>query len=122
MNSNPQNHVDPVKKSLNHGEPHMNIKQITRTSSRALLRIALAALFVSLSSAFAQDLSAQWKQVDEADNKDQPKTAITLLEGIAQTAIQGEKWDDALFASARKAILQGRIEEGEQAYGALLRL
>ena len=75
-------------------------------------RIALATLFASLSSAFAQDLSAQWKQVDEADNKDQPKTAIALLDQISKSAVQGEKRDDALFAAARKAILQGRIEEG----------
>lgn len=100
----------------------MNIKQTAITSPHSLLRVALAALFVSFSSAFAQDLSAQWKQVDEADNKDQPKTAISILEQISTNAVKAEKWDDALFASARKAILQGRIEEGDQAYGALLRL
>ena len=100
----------------------MNIKRMTRISPLSLLRVALVAACTTLSACFAQDLSAQWKQVDEADNKDQPKTAITLLDQISKTAVQGEKWDDALFASARKAILQGRIEEGEQAYGALLRL
>jgi uncharacterized protein YfaS (alpha-2-macroglobulin family) len=100
----------------------MNINQIAKVSSFSIFRIMIVALLTSLGTAFAQDLSAQWKLVDEADNKDQPKTAITLLEQISQAAVQGEKWDDALFAAARKAILQGRIEEGEQAYGALLRL
>jgi len=98
----------------------MNNKRSIRHSPQSWLR--LVALLTASSSCFAQDLSEQWKQVDEADNKDQPKTAITLLDQISQTAVQAEKWDDALFASARKAILQGRIEEGEQAYGALLRL
>jgi len=85
-------------------------------------RIALAAVCTALTSCFAQDFTAQWKAVDEADNKDQPKTAITLLENIYTNAVEKQKWDDALYAAARKAILQGRIEEGEQAYGALLRL
>ena len=86
------------------------------------VRIALAAVCTALTSCFAQDFTAQWKAVDEADNKDQPKTAITLLENIYTNAVKAEKWDDALYAAARMAILQGRIEEGEQAYGALLRL
>jgi hypothetical protein len=100
----------------------MNINQIAKASNFSTFRIMIVTLLATFGTCFAQDLSAQWKQVDEADAKDQPKTAITLLDQIALVAVQGEKWDDALFASARKAILQGRIEEGEQAYGALLRL
>jgi uncharacterized protein YfaS (alpha-2-macroglobulin family) len=85
-------------------------------------RIALSIICTAFASCFAQDLASQWKAVDEADNKDQPKTAISILEQITTNAVQTEKWDDALYATARKAILQGRIEEGSQAYGALLRL
>ncbi len=75
-------------------------------------RIALSIICTAFASCFAQDLASQWKAVDEADNKDQPKTAISILEQITTNAVQTEKWDDALYATARKAILQGRIEEG----------
>jgi uncharacterized protein YfaS (alpha-2-macroglobulin family) len=85
-------------------------------------RMALAIICTAFVSCFAQDFTNLWKQVDEAENKDLPKTAISILEQISTNAVQAEKWDDALFATARKAILQGRIEEGAQAYGALLRL
>ncbi|MCL1887329.1 MAG: MG2 domain-containing protein [Kiritimatiellaeota bacterium] len=73
-------------------------------------------------AASAQDIETLWQEVATAREKDQPKTAIAALEKIYAASVASEAWDDALAALAEKAILEGRIEEGANAYGAVLKL
>ena len=87
---------------------------------KILLFICLSALVSRV--ALAQDIGALWKAVEDAAAKDQPKTAIEALSKIYGAAIASEAWDDALAAAGQRAILEGKIEEGMNAYGVTLKL
>ncbi|MCL2104075.1 MAG: MG2 domain-containing protein, partial [Kiritimatiellaeota bacterium] len=86
-------------------------------------RMALAVgMALMAQGGMAQDIPALWREVAEAGEKDQPKTAIAALEKIYDAAVAKESWDDALAAVGQRAILDGRIEEGWNAYGAVLKM
>lgn len=73
-------------------------------------------------TAFSQEVTSLWSQVEAALQKDLPKTAMESLTKIATKSVQEKQWDDALAALAQQAILTGQIEEGDKPYGPLVRL
>ena len=53
---------------------------------------------------------AEWKKVEEAQKKDQPKTQIELLIGIEKSALAEGKWAEASRAMAQRIATEGKIE------------
>ncbi len=53
---------------------------------------------------------AEWKKVEEARAKDQPKTEIELLSGIEKAALADEAWGEAARAMAQRIAVEGNIE------------
>ncbi|MDF1713952.1 MAG: alpha-2-macroglobulin family protein [Akkermansiaceae bacterium] len=53
---------------------------------------------------------AEWKKVEEAQKKDQPKTQIELLAGIEKAALADEAWAEAARAVAMRIATEGKIE------------
>src|SRR5687768_7012940 len=51
-----------------------------------------------------------WKEVDEAIQKDLPKTAIEKLDPIIRDALRDRAYPEAVKAIARKIVLEGNIQ------------
>jgi len=75
---------------------------------KTMTRIFLMWLAANLMA--AADREADWKKVEEALKKDQPKTVIEMLAPLEKAALADEDWDEAGKAMALRAQLQGRIE------------
>jgi len=60
----------------------------------------------------AADREAEWKEVEEALEKDQPRTVIERLAPLETAAIADEAWGEAGKAIAMRLLLEGRIEGG----------
>ena len=69
----------------------------------------------------AQDTDSLWKLVQEAEEKDRPKTAIESLEKIIVAARTANRFPEAVKALAKKITLEGHIE-GYRAEEQIVRL
>lgn len=74
---------------------------------RLMLFVLLTALMPW--AAFAQSYDELWKQIDEAAEKDLPRTQIELLEKLANKATKGKDYGQLLPALLMKAGLQWQI-------------
>ncbi|MDA7865190.1 hypothetical protein N9062_01565 [Akkermansiaceae bacterium] len=52
---------------------------------------------------------AEWKKVEEAQKKDQPKTQIELLAETEKAALADEAWAEAARAVAMRIATEGKI-------------
>lgn len=52
---------------------------------------------------FGQSYSSLWKQVDEAGDKDLPKTEYDILQKIVKKALKGKDYGQLLKASLQSA-------------------
>jgi hypothetical protein len=74
-----------------------------------LIRVlAVALLQVGLVKAGPRD--AEWKKVDEAREKDQPKTVMELLSAIEKAAFADGSWAEGTRALASRIAAEARIE------------
>ena len=79
--------------------------------SHKLAGAALTCAAVALVVVAAQPPRAdRWKKVDEAVNKGLPKTAITELDPIIESALKDKAYPEAIKAIAKKISLEGTIE------------
>ncbi len=84
-----------------------------RSHRLATLGVALACVVAGVAvvvSAAQPPRADRWKKVDEAVNKGLPKTAITELEPIIESAIKDKAYPEAIKAIAKKISLEGNIE------------
>ncbi len=70
-------------------------------------------LFILATSLVAGPRDAQWKKVEEANQKGLPKTAIEALEPIIAEATAEKAYGEALRAIGQKIALEGNIEGGK---------
>ena len=78
-----------------------------------LIAVSLTAIMSMPSSGGPRD--AQWKEVEEAQSKDQPKTVAEKLRPIQAAAFAEKAWGEGTKALAIRLLLEGRIEGGPNA-------
>jgi hypothetical protein len=66
---------------------------------------------LGLTTAWAAPRDGEWKRVDEAREKDQPKTVIELLTGIEKAAFAEGAWAEGTRALASRIATLAQIEE-----------
>ncbi len=84
-----------------------------RSQRLATVGIALACVVAGVAvvvSAAQPPRAERWKKVDEAVNKGLPKTAITELEPIIESALKDKAYPEAIKAISKKIALEGNIE------------
>src|ERR1017187_2299562 len=77
---------------------------------QTLRLFAFALIMAAYFSASAGPRDDLWRQVNEAVQKGQPKTAITNLEPIIAGALKDKAYAEATKAIAKKIALEGNIE------------
>ncbi len=80
-----------------------------------LLTITITITIMAMVSASAQAAERRetlWRQVREAEEKGQPRTALELIQPIIAGAIQDQAWAEAAKAIGRRIALETRIEGG----------
>ena len=76
---------------------------------RSFVRV-LGVGFVCLGIAGAAPRDAEWKKVDEAREKDQPKTVMELLSAIEKAAFADGSWAEGTRALASRIAMEAQIE------------
>ncbi len=76
---------------------------------RSLVRVVVTGL-VCLGAAMAGPRDAEWKKVDEARQKDQPKTVMELLSAIEKAAFADGSWAEGTRALASRIAMEAQIE------------
>ncbi|MCW1925573.1 MG2 domain-containing protein [Luteolibacter arcticus] len=79
-------------------------------SIRTLFRAA-GICFLTLTMAMAGPRDADWKKVEEAREKDQPKTVIELLTAIEKAAFADGSWAEGTRALASRIAQEAAIEQ-----------
>ena len=67
-------------------------------------------LFITVAHLSAGPRDADWKKVDEARKKSQPKTVMELLRGIEEAAFTDEAWAEGTRAMAARIAEEVRID------------
>src|ERR1039458_3353965 len=78
--------------------------------NRTLLVVAYLLVNTFASTTIAGPRDAQWKQVETAIQKGLPKTAITNLEPIIQSALNDKAYAEAVKAIGQRIALEGNIQ------------
>lgn len=76
---------------------------------RSFVRVLVAGL-VCLGATVAGPREAEWKKVDEARQKDQPKTVMELLSAIEKAAFADGSWAEGTRALASRIAMEAQIE------------
>ena len=74
------------------------------------LAVIIHLLFLPLSLLAAGKRDAMWKEVEDAERKGLPKTAIEKLAPILDAAMKEKAWPEAIKAVARRIAFEGQIE------------
>jgi len=82
----------------------MKISKLLKAAGVVLLSVAVMA------QAPKKTREQLWEAVEEAREKDQPKTEMGLLEEIEEAAFAAEAWGEGTRALARRLVLEGKIE------------
>ena len=77
---------------------------------RNLVRM-LGIVLLTVATAVAAPREAEWKKVDEARQKDQPKTMIELLSAIERAAFAEGVWAEGTRALASRIATEAAIEK-----------
>ncbi len=77
---------------------------------RKLFLVTLA-FFYTMNASSQSDYSPQWKQIEEAVNKNQPKTALELLEAINKKALKSKNEEQIIKSQLYMTVLKNRHEE-----------
>jgi uncharacterized protein YfaS (alpha-2-macroglobulin family) len=77
----------------------------------------LSILFMTVGLVFGGPRDAEWKKVEEAAEKDLPKTVIELLKPIETQARAEGAWAEAIRANAQRVLADAKINEGIDVIG-----
>ena len=89
--------------------------------TRICLTIAIQLLLLPLALFAAGKRDAMWKDVEDAEKKGLPKTAIEKLAPIIEQAMADKAWPEAIKAVARRIAFEGQIE-GQKAEEKITRM
>ncbi len=77
----------------------------------------LCIFFMTVGLVFGGPRDAEWKKVEEAAEKDLPKTVIELLKPIEAQARAEKAWAEAIRANAQRVLADAKINEGIDVIG-----
>lgn len=71
--------------------------------------VALLLVLFTSNSSIAQNRESLWEEVESAENRQLPKTAIAALDPIIESALADEAYDEAIKAMVKKIVLESQL-------------